>query len=70
MRIASNHDSKPFTVTTTWCPDDVLELRPHLTDEEAEQALRDVAKVLHERMVEEGWTILEDALFFSGYERQ
>ena len=60
-------DNEEFSVTITWLPADVLSLRPNLTADEAEQALRVVAKVVKDRSIEEGWQILDDALFFSGY---
>lgn len=55
------------TVTITWSPEDVQQLIPQLTYDQACEALERVAQVLKDRSIEEGWTILSDALFFNGY---
>lgn len=59
--------NEPFSVTITWLPEDVQNLLPDLSEDEAEEALIKVSKILKDRSTEEGWQILEDALSFSGY---
>lgn len=49
-------------VTITWTPDDVQTLRPELTDEQAENMLDKIEKMLVVTSVELGWDTMECAI--------
>lgn len=45
-----------------WQVDDILDLRPDWTDEQCEEFLAKIEDELKERMIQEGWETIEDAL--------
>ena len=45
--------------TVTWLPEDILELRPNWTPEQAEMWLDNNSRVIQERMCETGWSYIE-----------
>jgi len=54
-------------VYIVWSYEDVLSLCPNLSEDDAVEALRQVARGLNERSTEEGWEILECLLEMRGY---
>jgi hypothetical protein len=57
----------PDAVYIVWHYDDVQSLCPQLSDEEAIEALQEVAENLKDRSTEEGWEILETLLEMHNY---
>jgi hypothetical protein len=49
-------------VTIVWNWEDVQSLRPDWTQQDCEQYLDQISRVLTERSIEEGWYILRDLL--------
>lgn len=47
-----------------WQPGDLSSLRPELSDQEQAVVLDGITKIMNERSVELGWTVMEDALEF------
>jgi hypothetical protein len=45
-----------------WTAEDIHELRPDWTDEQCEEFLGKFEEELQDRMIEEGWETIEDAL--------
>lgn len=54
-------------ITLVWSAEDIQELCPNMSDEEAIEALHVIRDVFKERSTEEGWNILEGALEFYGF---
>lgn len=54
-------------ITLVWSPEDIQELCPNMSDEEAIEALHTIRDTFKDRSTEEGWNILECALEVYGY---
>lgn len=50
------------SVTITWVPEDIKTLRPKWSLNKCERALEEIAKVLQDRSIEEGWNIIDSIL--------
>ena len=57
-------------VYIVWSYEDVQALLPHLSNEEALEALREVGEALKQQSTSEGWQILETVLEEYGYESE
>jgi hypothetical protein len=55
------------TISVVWSPEDIQELCPKMSDEEAIEALNTIRDTFKDRATEEGWNILEGALDYFGY---
>lgn len=58
--------SEGYYCCTGWAAEDVLELRPKWTEEQAEEFLSDHCGRIVDRMVEAGWTALSHGLDWYG----
>ena len=54
-------------IRIVWSPEDIQELCPKMSDEEAIEALNTIRDTFKDRATEEGWNILEGALDYFGY---
>jgi hypothetical protein len=54
-------------IRIVWSPEDIQELCPNMSDEEAIEALNTIRDTFKDRATEEGWNILEGALDYYGY---
>ena len=54
-------------ITLVWSTEDIQELCPQMSDEEALEALHTIRDTFKDRSTEEGWNILECALEFYGF---
>lgn len=55
---------EPTTMTVTFGHEDILELRPSMTEEDAKQLFAKVSKTLSDRLIEEGNSILDNLIWF------
>lgn len=58
--------TQSYEVVIRWTWEDIQELRPQLSQNECEAALKEIGKILRDRSFEEGWTILHDLLEING----
>ena len=49
-----------------WTAEDVLTLRPDMTEEQAEEFLQSNEKHLRDRLIELGWDVMESLLAYEG----
>ena len=58
------------TITISCSAEDVQELKPAWTAEECEEFLTKLGRVLQDRCIEEGWTIMRDLLSIYEYNQK
>jgi hypothetical protein len=56
------------SLVVAFTTEDVMHIRPNLTQEQAAQALDAIERSFLDRMIEEGWDILDMVLTLKGYE--
>ena len=49
-----------------WTAEDVLTIRPDMTEEQAEEFLQSNEKHLRDRLIELGWDVMESLLAYEG----
>ena len=62
-------DGKNLYAKVVWTASDVQDLFD-LTDEQAAEFLNDNERIIQDRMVELGWSVIEDLGYMEGFERK
>ncbi len=61
-QIPAEVDHKKSYASVSWHIEDIQDLRPEWTDQQAEEWLRNNEKHIRHRLVELGWEVIEDLL--------